>query len=356
MNSISKKQHYVIGIAGTISGASVALANIDGKVINSVETNEGIHCRLLNWAEIFTRLKGILTLLSHKSSVDLDDIASNCESVCISASGVDYTHQREQLKFILTDVGIKNAKRYIITGIANAVLVGGTTKEYGVVLHSGVGSVCSGRNEHGKLYRVGGWGEQLDNGGSFGMAVKVLKAIYHAYDGIGPPCPMLTDLILRKLEIGNIASLGLWLDTLRIASSQFTYIAEIAEIASAALYAAVDSHDSCAKEIIDDSISALCGMANRVCSELGISNNGYEIVMSGSNFRNLYFSNEAKKRLQGLSIPNAHITEGKFAPVFGALVSALGEINEMPKEKVFANFSEYMENISVSEVKSSVNR
>ena len=65
-------------------------------------------------------------------------------------------------------------------------LYGATGGRPGLVVIAGTGSICCGKNRHGKYFCAGGWGPIVgDEGGASWISRKALQAVAQAADGRG---------------------------------------------------------------------------------------------------------------------------------------------------------------------------
>ncbi len=96
--------------------------------------------------------------------------------------------RRADLRQRVRDSFIKNlpVKQIEITTDAEIALYGVTLGKAGVVVISGTGSICYGKDENGKTATAGGWGPIAgDEGGGISIARRALQAIAKASDGRG---------------------------------------------------------------------------------------------------------------------------------------------------------------------------
>src|SRR5882724_197813 len=79
-----------------------------------------------------------------------------------------------------------------------------------VLVLSGTGSCCYGRNAAGKTVKVGGWGHLLgDQGSGYDIALRALRAVVADYDRNGA-WPGLGRRILHRLQLNEPADLISW--------------------------------------------------------------------------------------------------------------------------------------------------
>ncbi|MGI8670666.1 MAG: N-acetylglucosamine kinase [Aridibacter sp.] len=107
-------------------------------------------------------------------------------SATLGLAGVRRADIRERVRqsFINT---LKIKKAEVVTD-AEIALFGTTLGKAGLVIISGTGSICLGRDENGKTAVAGGWGPIAgDEGGGISIAKQALRAIAKALDGRGKP-------------------------------------------------------------------------------------------------------------------------------------------------------------------------
>jgi len=110
----------------------------------------------------------------------------------------------------LAGAGSQAARRIIEdklsgTGLADTVQVGTDVEAAffdafgsgpGVLLIAGTGSIAWGRNEEGRVGRVGGWGEHLgDEGSGFAIGRDALRALLRFEDGRGDPTSLKASVL-----------------------------------------------------------------------------------------------------------------------------------------------------------------
>jgi N-acetylglucosamine kinase-like BadF-type ATPase len=84
-----------------------------------------------------------------------------------------------------------------------------------VLVLSGTGSCCYGRNSSGRIAKVGGWGHILgDKGSGFEIGLRALKAAVYYYDRDGE-WSSLGQRILRSLQLNEPEDLIAWAQTAR---------------------------------------------------------------------------------------------------------------------------------------------
>lgn len=121
----------------------------------------------------------IRTLLSQMAQYGpLDE----CAGLCIAAAGVSNPEARVFLEEALREGGYRGKLR--IVGDQEAALRGAVGRQPGMVLVSGTGSICFGKNAAGQSHRAGGRGHLIDDEGSgYAIGRDILRAVVRQADG-----------------------------------------------------------------------------------------------------------------------------------------------------------------------------
>jgi N-acetylglucosamine kinase-like BadF-type ATPase len=123
----------------------------------------------------------------------------DCRDICIGTAGADRADEKSIIKEIIRVTGFFG--RIIVTNDAEIALYGGTHGEEGIIIISGTGSICYGRNSSGDICRAGGWGHIIgDEGSGYDIGAKALRAIVRSYDGRAENT-IMTSMILEHLKI-----------------------------------------------------------------------------------------------------------------------------------------------------------
>jgi N-acetylglucosamine kinase len=161
-----------------------------------------------------------------------------------------------------------------ITHDAEAALVGGIGRRYGVALIAGTGAIAYGVNARGQTRRADGWGYLLGDAGSgYWIGREALRATARACDGRGPQTS-LRDEILAALGVGVCDDL-----VSRIYASDVSP----PQIAALALtvHAVARTGDPVALEILRRAGEQLGSTLCTVIRGLGMREQPFEIVLLG---------------------------------------------------------------------------
>jgi N-acetylmuramic acid 6-phosphate etherase len=142
-----------------------------------------------------------------------------------------------------------------------------------VIILSGTGSCCFGKNHRGKEAKVGGWGHLLgDKGSGYDIALSALRSATFHFDR-RDYWSRLGERLLRRLLLNQPNDL--------IAFAQNAEKKEIAELAPE-VFAAAKERDPLAREIISDRASMLATDAVRCAARLAARGERVHFVFAGS--------------------------------------------------------------------------
>jgi glucosamine kinase len=117
-----------------------------------------------------------------EASIHRDDILA----AAVGLAGVRRQDIRDRMRDELREC-LKQIKPIELFTDGEIALYGATGGAAGLVVIAGTGSICCGRNPHGKQVCAGGWGPIVgDEGGGSWIARKALQAVAQATDGRGP--------------------------------------------------------------------------------------------------------------------------------------------------------------------------
>jgi len=284
---------YVIGINGGASHSRLAAMDKEGNIIGqsfgkatniTSETYEGVALNIQNLLdELFT-----------SSGLELKD----CAAMCIGSAGASTGDNAGQLEQILRKLGYNGKLR--IMNDAELVLLSETGGCAGAIIISGTGSVGYAIDNDGGIFRAGGWGHIIDDGGSgYRIGMDAIGAALMDFDGRGERT-RLTKIVSEFFD-------GISLDKLAdyVYSDEFNkaYIAKLARLVESA----AKEGDNIALEIEQKAASDLASVARALIKRAGLSK--HKIVLSGS----IILRNENVQRLfcEGLlkDFPEIEIVE-----------------------------------------------
>jgi N-acetylglucosamine kinase-like BadF-type ATPase len=196
---------------------------------------------------------------------------------------------------------------------AYTALAGGLLGRPGILLISGTGSACVGRDAQGKTWRAGGWGHLLGEAGSaYALGLEAMIAATHEADGRSGPTALGT-LVREALGLQDMAQIY------RRVHGEKLERAEIAALAPHVVKIAA-SGDSAAIAILKKHASGLVDLVSTVSERLRLKppllalTGG--LITSGSTFRQMFL-----ERLE-FTVPWYKLAEDGLPPVLGAVLLA----------------------------------
>lgn len=142
-----------------------------------------------------------------------------------------------------------------------------------VLILSGTGSCCFGRNTKGSTAKIGGWGHQLgDKGSGYEIGLRAMKAALYYYDRDGQ-WPALGERILRALQLNEPEDLIDWV--------QSASKAEVAAL-TPLVFAAKKVRDRIASDILEGAAQGLAKDALACARQVAKPSQPVQFVLAGS--------------------------------------------------------------------------
>ncbi|MBK9139889.1 MAG: N-acetylmuramic acid 6-phosphate etherase [Verrucomicrobia bacterium] len=182
-----------------------------------------------------------------------------------------------------------------------------------VIIISGTGSCCFGRNPAGETVKVGGWGHLLgDRGSGYDIARRALRETLARYDESGA-WPPLGARLLAALTLNEPNDLVSWL----FAASK----AEVAAL-SRHVFLALEVGDALARRVVAEAAGDLARDATTCARRLAAKATALEFVLTGGVFR--HAPGYARRVARGLrsSYPRAGVRALTLESVWGAVALA----------------------------------
>jgi len=170
-----------------------------------------------------------------------------------------------------------------------------------VVVVSGTGSHCLGINDSGSVARSLGLDYILsDEGSSYYLGNKVLRAVTQACDGTGEST-VIKDIVFSHLGIINLSKLFDYIYGVRSIKQ------EVARFGRFAIQAA-QQNDAVAFRIMIDAIDCLVKAAYVVCKKLDILEREVQMITVGGVFENNSFFRDAFIQRLSRVLPNISVS------------------------------------------------
>lgn len=124
-----------------------------------------------------------------------------CLGICVAASGIDSPSDEHDCRSSFEEIGFPHERLLVLNDCEVFLHM---TEDPALVVISGTGSVCFGRDKKGNIYRTGGWNHIIsDEGSGFDMGLKTLKAVGDDLSG-RIKCPVLTPLIIKETGLDTL--------------------------------------------------------------------------------------------------------------------------------------------------------
>lgn len=262
-SSNQKSGPVFLGIEGGGTRTVVLFADADGNMLERFEVGPA-NLRLLSDSHLLALFKSIAEAFPPPDAMAIGLAGARSES--------DLERIRKAAGAVWPNVPC-HATNDLETGLAAAGKLSDHPARARVLILSGTGSCCYGRNSAGKISKVGGWGHILgDQGSGYEIGLNTLKAIVAAWDK-GRVWPRLGRQLLHRLQLNEPNELIGWAQT-----------AEKSQIASLAadIFAAWEKDDPIAVSIITEAGEILAHDAATCAKHLAKPGTPVHFVCAGS--------------------------------------------------------------------------
>ncbi|WP_322170910.1 BadF/BadG/BcrA/BcrD ATPase family protein [Acutalibacter caecimuris] len=259
---------YVIGIDGGATKTRCAAFDHEMRLLAEM-FGKSSNLTSLSQEEVQRNLKDLLDLFFLKSGLP----PQGCVCICLGSAGAGRASAREVLEGILQR--ILPHSFVLVTDDAISALTGGTGGGPGILLISGTGSICLGRDSRGQVCRAGGWGHVMgDEGSGYDIACRMLRAIVCAHDGREAPT-LLTEMVFDHWGVRDVDQLT---DLVYRSGKGKSEIASIAFLCDLGY----DREDKAARRIVEECAQELAAMAQAVARRLALPGEGMPCLGAGS--------------------------------------------------------------------------
>lgn len=168
----------------------------------------------------------------------------SCRGICVAASGIDSPSDEQECRSIFEEMGFLPDHLMVVNDCEVFLY---QTRLPALVVVSGTGSVCYGRDEMGILHRTGGWNHIVsDEGSGFDMGLKVLKAVGSELSGRSKS-PVLTPLFLKTTGLDTLGKIDDYINDNLMEKSQIARFSLLAfQAAASGDETAIRIHQECA--------------------------------------------------------------------------------------------------------------
>ncbi len=302
---------YVMGIDGGATKTLLKMSTLEGNLIASYEAGPA-NINVVGSRKLKKTLSELIINSVKSAGMDLN----KCKCLCIGTAGAGREKERKMLVRMIKDIGF--TQRLIVTDDVITAFHGGVGENEGIIIISGTGSICFGKNSKGESFRTGGWGYIIgDEGSGYYIGRRILNTIMRSYDN-REGYTVLTPLVLSRLNLNNPE------DLVKYVYRSRTEVREISELAKLA-DDACDLGDTTAENILKDTARELFCCVKTVIERLKFSDKRITIAVNGSVLvKSKYVRNEFD-RLICEAYPLINVSPMRNDSAWGAVMMALEE-------------------------------
>lgn len=302
-------EHFVVGLDGGGTKTAIEMRSLGGRVLLREET-DGLNINSHTQEELIITIGKIVSYIS-----DMEGGISSCDKICLSTAGVSNPKAKAFFSSLFREMGV--LCEIIIVGDQEGALYGALGKGEGVILISGTGSICYGRNREGISARSGGFGHLIDDEGSgYAIGRDILSQAVKSYDKRIPKS-ILYDLVLAHIEGNGIEDIIYY--TYKSNSSK----KDIASL-SPLLLEGLKLEDEAAMNICIKASNELATLILTVARELNIWSG--EVALLGGILRNYPQIRNLVINIVKEQLPELVIVEAKHDSATGAVLIALDKV------------------------------
>jgi len=298
-----------VGVDGGSSETTgIVLDEAKGLVARAVGGPTNYHAADLERAE--AHLFELIGRLLEKAGTT----AGHVTHFCFALSGVSREADRRAIGGVLDRHGI--LERSALVSDVEAVMA--TVDDDGpvIVVIAGTGSVVLGRDEQGRLCKVGGNGHLLDDGGSgYDIGVSGLRAVLEASDGRGPTT-QLAETLLAAAGLGAVNEIVPWFYG---SSDRKRYVAGLAP----RVIETATNGDGPATAILQRAAEELAQWVRVAAAALSATDRGVRIVLAGGVLEHSdLYHRLVKERIED-ELPHTRVVRPDHEAAYGAALLAM---------------------------------
>jgi N-acetylmuramic acid 6-phosphate etherase len=313
-------QRLFLGIDGGGTRTVALLADEMGRALRRIEVGP-TNVKLLSGTQLIARLRAIARSFPRPSAlgIGLAGIWLRSEAQQVeNAAGVVWPgvpcRASNDLEIALAAAEMQRDKARTLTRTSGSRRHSSGANRHSsvpqVLILSGTGSCCFGKDASGRIVKMGGWGHLLgDKGSGYEIGLRALKAVvyYYDYDGVWP---QLGRRLLRALQLNEPNDLIDWAH-----SAANTEIAALAT----EVFTAWESGDKIASDILAGAAAGLAKDAVRCADRLAQHPQPVQFVLAGGTLlKQTRFAHQVASRLRELR-PNCCVKPLARESVWGAV-------------------------------------
>ncbi len=301
--------HFVIGADGGGTKTELVLIDSSGNLI-AKERVGSTNYQAVGGPRVKQELMAGFSKLVKKSNIQMNKISH----AFLGLAGAGRKSDQNEILSLFRDTEVSD--KLSIESDAIVALAGAFGTEPGIIIISGTGAICFGKNKQGKVVRSGGWGYLLgDEGSGYYIGRSAIIAALKNFDGRGEK----TELLQRISRHFNLNTIDEIIPQIYQNKIDRIKIADLAPI----VFEAANHGDTISEEIVKKAGRELGILAKAVAEKLNITGDEIKVGLIGSIFKQKeLLINHIAKELYEVSW-NVSISEPMFAPSIGAALLAL---------------------------------
>ena len=254
-------------------------------------------------------------------------------SVYFGMAGVVTEYDRSAIRQIARNLHVADANKIGVDHDCRIALAGGLSGRPGIVLITGTGSSCYGRNADGEEWLSGGWGYLLaDEGSGYWLGLQALRTATGVHDGT-LPYSALYDVVRSRLNLNELREL---MHRLYVQGMSRSEIATFAPLVTES----AQQGDGASIRILEQAGNVLAACVFSVAKRLRLTDNGCEILQIGGlvNAGDVYLQplrSAIRKQVLG-----ARFSSAELPPVLGACVLAMQALGIVIDQKITQTLKE----------------
>ncbi|MCX6384464.1 MAG: hypothetical protein NTV16_08330 [Actinobacteria bacterium] len=307
---------YILGVDGGGTKTVIRITDFKGLTVSEYITGAGNYKSVgIKSAEI-NIINGILSAIKQINAESENIFFS---SSCFGLSGLDSEQDGEIFKKMIFNNEIKkyiDPKKIIICNDSRIGLAAGSDSKNAIMIICGTGSNCFGINEEGQEAKANGWDYILgDEGSAYELGIKALRSVMRAFDGRGRKT-LLSETILRDLNLNNITDLIEWCYNMPFSSERFAALTKT-------VCKTAELGDKVSIKLLSEEVKEALASISIVVKKLKLTDREFDIVYVGSVFRcEKYFRKVLTDKLKE-KFPKIIFVPLNDKPVSGAIKMAL---------------------------------
>lgn len=297
--------NYHLGFDCGATKSECAAADTNGMILCSI-TGKPANFLVIGADKASENILSLITECKAKINCGYNDIIS----IVIGAAGAGREEDAETLRGSLLNLASGNGitiTSLTVIGDAQIALEGAFPNKPGSILIAGTGSIIYGKDEEGKIYRVGGFGRIIgDEGSGYSIGRKALQSVAKFFDGSGERSDIVS-LMSEKYKINSSEEL-----IKKIYKENF----DIASTAELVLNSA-NKGDKIAMAILEEETDELVHQLRAMMKKMNVDELNVSFAGSLVLNKNVY-SDMLLEKIKS-SLPTITIVKAKYSPVQGAI-------------------------------------